>query len=60
VSVPLSWEQLAGGVDPADYDIGSVPRRLAALRADPWAGYDAARAPLTDEVIEAVSAAPSS
>jgi bifunctional non-homologous end joining protein LigD len=59
VSVPLTWEQLAAGVDPADYDIRSVPRRLAALHADPWAGYDAARAPLTDEAVAAVSGPPS-
>jgi bifunctional non-homologous end joining protein LigD len=58
VSVPVTWDQLAAGIDPADYDIRSVPRRLAALKADPWAGYDAARRPLADAMLAAVNAQP--
>jgi len=41
VSVPVSWEEL-GGIDPAAFDIRSVPARLAALEHDPWEGYEAA------------------
>jgi bifunctional non-homologous end joining protein LigD len=51
VSVPISWEQLTG-LDPSTYDIGSVPRRLAALREDPWAGYEHARRPLGPELLD--------
>jgi bifunctional non-homologous end joining protein LigD len=58
VSAPLTWEQLAAGADPADYDIHSVPRRLAALKTDPWAGYDGARTQLTDEMFAAVGSPP--
>ena len=32
VSVPVSWEEL-GGLDPAAFDVTTVPRRLAALRS---------------------------
>jgi bifunctional non-homologous end joining protein LigD len=41
VSVPISWEELAKGIDPADYTIQTVPARLAKLKQDPWEGiYD--------------------
>ena len=36
VAVPITWEELAHGVDPLAFNTGSVPRRLAALREDPW------------------------
>lgn len=35
VAVPISWEELAGGVDPAKFTIRTVPPRLANVR-DPW------------------------
>jgi bifunctional non-homologous end joining protein LigD len=57
VSVPVAWDEL-GGLDPASYDIRSVPRRLGALRTDPWDGYDAARRPLTDAMMAAVGVTP--
>jgi len=37
VAVPLSWEELAHGVDPAAFTTQTVPKRLASLPADPWA-----------------------
>jgi bifunctional non-homologous end joining protein LigD len=57
VSVPVGWDELSG-LDPARYDIESVPRRLAALRHDPWEGYESARRPLTSELLAAVGASP--
>jgi bifunctional non-homologous end joining protein LigD len=44
VSTPVSWDELGRGVRPEDFDVRSVPRRLATLREDPWAGYAAAAA----------------
>ena len=35
VAVPISWEELAGGVDPSAFNIRTVPPRLAKVR-DPW------------------------
>jgi bifunctional non-homologous end joining protein LigD len=35
VAVPISWEELAGGIDPAKLTIRTVPPRLAKVR-DPW------------------------
>jgi bifunctional non-homologous end joining protein LigD len=55
VSVPVTWEEL-DGLDPATFDITTVPGRLAALRSDPWSGYETARRPLGAELLEALSA----
>jgi DNA primase len=49
------WEELAAGVDPAAFDIRTVPVRLAALTADPWAGYEDSRRPVTSALIAAVA-----
>jgi bifunctional non-homologous end joining protein LigD len=55
VSVPVTWDELAPGFDPATFDIRSTPARLAAQTADPWEGYEAARVPLTDAIVAAVA-----
>lgn len=36
VAVPISWDELAHGVDPATFTTATVPRRLMTLREDPW------------------------
>ncbi|MFN2323587.1 MAG: hypothetical protein ABR510_11595 [Trueperaceae bacterium] len=44
VAVPVRWDELDASLRADAYDVGNVPRRLAALRSDPWDGYgDAAR-----------------
>jgi bifunctional non-homologous end joining protein LigD len=37
VSTPLRWEEVGEGLDPADWNVDTVPPRLAAGE-DPWAG----------------------
>jgi bifunctional non-homologous end joining protein LigD len=49
VATPITWEELAHGVDPASFTTQSVPLRLAKLKRDPWAGID--------DVDQAISAA---
>ncbi len=45
VSLPITWEELAHGVDPSAWTIETVPQRLASLPRDPWAGiYDVKQA----------------
>jgi bifunctional non-homologous end joining protein LigD len=45
VAVPITWEDLAHGVDPAAFTMQSVPRHLANLKEDPWTGiYDVKQA----------------
>jgi bifunctional non-homologous end joining protein LigD len=36
VALPISWDELAHGVDPATFTSETVPRRLVSLREDPW------------------------
>ena len=38
VSTPMSWEELATATDPADYNLFTVPQRVA--DGDPWAAID--------------------
>ena len=37
VATPLAWDEIAEGLDPQAFTIRTVPERLAALSADPWA-----------------------
>jgi bifunctional non-homologous end joining protein LigD len=37
VSTPLAWDEVTEGLDPRDWNVDSVPPRLAAGE-DPWAG----------------------
>jgi bifunctional non-homologous end joining protein LigD len=42
VSTPITWEELAHGVDPLAFTTQTLPARLGALARDPWHGiYDA-------------------
>jgi bifunctional non-homologous end joining protein LigD len=43
VAVPLDWDELSPRLRSDRFTIESVPRRLAGLRSDPWAGYWPAR-----------------
>ena len=56
VSVPVAWDELSARARPERHTIKTVPRRLASLRADPWAGYDDARRPLGRTIVDAVEA----
>jgi bifunctional non-homologous end joining protein LigD len=55
VSVPVAWDELGPRLRPERHTIRTVPRRLAAQRVDPWAGYDAARRPLDAARVAAVA-----
>jgi len=38
VATPITWEELAGGIDPAAFDTQTVPARLS--KPDPWADME--------------------
>ena len=42
VSTPLHWDELGRDDPRSRFTVRTVPKRLARLRQDPWAGYDAA------------------
>ncbi len=54
VSVPLAWDELSPRSRPERHTIRTVPRRLARLAADPWAGYERARQSLARSRLDAV------
>lgn len=37
VATPLDWSELQEGLDPAAFNVRTVPARIATLSADPWA-----------------------
>jgi bifunctional non-homologous end joining protein LigD len=47
VAVPITWEELAEGVDPASFTTLTVPKRLAGLKSDPWADLPGTKQSIT-------------
>jgi bifunctional non-homologous end joining protein LigD len=39
VSVPIGWDELTPSLTSEHFTIANLPRRLAELKTDPWAGY---------------------
>jgi bifunctional non-homologous end joining protein LigD len=39
VATPLTWQELADGARPADFDVAGVVARLGAEKSDPWQGF---------------------
>jgi bifunctional non-homologous end joining protein LigD len=49
VATPLAWEEVTPKLDPQLLTIATVPGRLAKLKRDPWADFNAARRTLPAE-----------
>jgi bifunctional non-homologous end joining protein LigD len=58
VAVPLSWDELAHGVDPAAFTTATVPRRLVTQKADPWQTLPRLRQSITAAAWRAVGLQP--
>ena len=56
VATPVRWDELDAQLSSDRYAVANVRRRLAALRADPWADLESARRRLTRRMLEAVGA----
>jgi bifunctional non-homologous end joining protein LigD len=56
VSTPVSWQELET-VAPGDFDVTTVPQRLATLGRDPWQGFDEVRQAVTLPMRRRVGAA---
>lgn len=48
VATPIRWDELSRIKSGAQYDMDTLPRRLASLQADPWADYFDTAAPIRD------------
>jgi bifunctional non-homologous end joining protein LigD len=58
VAVPVTWDELAAGVDPASFTTATVPARLAAV-GDPWAAMGEVKQQITARAWRAVGGKPS-
>ena len=57
VATPLRWDELGRLRSGAQYDVGNLRRRLAALREDPWEGFFRQRQSITQAARRAVGLA---
>jgi bifunctional non-homologous end joining protein LigD len=57
VSLPLTWEELRVSLDPRSFTILTAPRRLAKVKADPWAAYWTCRQKLPAQLLRVISRA---
>ncbi len=46
VATPILWDELERDVRGAHFNVENLPQRLAALKRDPWDGFDTARIPI--------------
>ncbi len=56
VAVPITWEELAAGVNPLAFTTQTVPKRLAELKQDPWKDYATTKQAITAAMWKAVRA----
>ncbi|TAH35545.1 MAG: DNA ligase D [Planctomycetota bacterium] len=54
VSTPLRWEELSAKLRPDGFTVASLPRRLSALRADPWQGMHRLRQTISRSAFRAL------
>ena len=57
VATPITWDELARGVDPAAFTITTIPKRLAD-EGDPWRELSGSRRPITAAARRAVGGTP--
>ncbi|BBI98931.1 ATP-dependent DNA ligase [Ferrigenium kumadai] len=53
VAVPLRWDELSPALRSDHYTVETLPRRLGALKADPWEGFFEAAVPLSAGMLKA-------
>ncbi|HEY4183064.1 MAG TPA: non-homologous end-joining DNA ligase [Kofleriaceae bacterium] len=46
VAIPISWEELANGIDPSAFTVSTVPARLGKVK-DPWRDYASTKQAIT-------------
>jgi bifunctional non-homologous end joining protein LigD len=56
IAVPLSWSELLPAREPGRFTIGTVPARLARLRADPWMTFRRVQQRISAKAVQALEA----
>jgi bifunctional non-homologous end joining protein LigD len=54
VATPIRWEELSVRLDPARFNVRTIPQRLVKLPSDPWEDMARTRQALTKSVLERV------
>lgn len=54
VATPLHWDEVVTALEPEKLTVRTVPKRLASLGADPWAGYSEVRQSITAKMMRRV------
>jgi bifunctional non-homologous end joining protein LigD len=52
VSVPITWNELKDGLTSDYFNIENLPKRLAKLNKDPWAGIDSVKQSITAAMLK--------
>ncbi|MFC4258989.1 non-homologous end-joining DNA ligase [Marinobacter lacisalsi] len=52
VATPLRWDELSPGATANRYTVNNIRRRLSALKADPWHGYEDARNTISKRLLD--------
>ncbi|HET7833758.1 MAG TPA: DNA ligase D [Gallionella sp.] len=56
VAVPLRWDELSPALRSDHYTVETLPRRLGALKADPWEGFFEVAVPLGAATLKRIGA----
>lgn len=56
VSTPLAWSELTEQLRPNEYNVLTVPDRLASLASDPWASYTEVHQTITKQMLTVLGA----
>jgi bifunctional non-homologous end joining protein LigD len=54
VSAPVSWEEVAAGIRPDQFNVRNLAGRLSRLRKDPWENYESSRRSITAAMMKEV------
>lgn len=55
VSAPVTWEEVAAGIRPDQFNVRNLAGRLSRLRKDPWENYESSRRPITAAMMKEIT-----
>ncbi|NUO51715.1 MAG: DNA ligase D, partial [Polyangiaceae bacterium] len=56
VAAPITWDELAGGAHPRDFDLRSMMNRLDSQKVDPWADFLTTKQSITQATWKKIAA----
>jgi len=58
VATPLAWDELSPDVKPGQFTVATLPRRLGALKEDPWKDFSERRRSISKAALRALRVSP--